>query len=33
MGGIIRALCRRKGIELHEGHEKADHIHLLMKIQ
>jgi len=32
IGGIIRDLCRQKGIELHEGHAMADHIHLLLSI-
>ena len=32
VGGIIRDLCRQKGIELHEGHAKSDHIHLLLSI-
>ncbi len=29
IGGIIRDLCRQKGIELYEGHVMPDHIHLL----
>ena len=29
--GIIRYLCRQKGIELYEGHAKPDHIHLLLR--
>jgi REP element-mobilizing transposase RayT len=32
IGGIIRDLCRQKGIELHEGHAMPDHIHLLLSI-
>ena len=32
IGGIIRDLCQRKEIELHEGHAKLDHIHLLLSI-
>jgi len=32
IGGIIRDLCRQKGIELHEGHAMSDHIHLLLSI-
>ena len=32
IGGIIRDLCRQKGIELHEGHAMHDHIHLLLSI-
>ncbi len=30
IGGIIRDLCRQKGVELHEGHAMPDHIHLLL---
>ncbi len=32
IGGIIRDLCRQKGIELHEGRAIPDHIHLLLSI-
>ncbi len=32
IGGIIRGLCRQKGIEIHEGHAMPDHIHLLLSI-
>ena len=32
IGGIIRDLCRQKGIELHEGRAMPDHIHLLLSI-
>ena len=32
IGGIIRDLCRQKGIELLEGHAMPDHIHLLLRI-
>ena len=32
IGGIIRDLCRQKGVELHEGHAMPDHIHLLLSI-
>ncbi len=32
IGGIIRDLCRQKGIELLEGHAMPDHIHLLLSI-
>ena len=32
IGGIIRNLCRQKGVELHEGHKMPDHIHLLLSI-
>jgi putative transposase len=32
IGGIIRDLCRQKGIEVHEGRAMPDHIHLLLSI-
>jgi len=32
IGGIIRELCRQKGIEVHEGHAMADHVHLMLSI-
>ena len=32
IGRIIRNLCEQKGIELHEGHAMADHIHLCLSI-
>lgn len=32
IGGIIRDLCRQKGIEIHEGHAMPDHIHFLLSI-
>ena len=32
IGSIIRDLCQQKGIDLHEGHAMADHIHLLLSI-
>ena len=32
IGGIIRDLCRQKGIELHKGHAMPEHIHLLLSI-
>jgi putative transposase len=32
IGGIIRDLCRQKGIELLEGHAMPDHVHLLLSI-
>ncbi len=32
IGGIIRDLCRQKGVELHEGHAMPDRIHLLLSI-
>jgi len=32
VGGIIRDLCRQKGVELLEGHAMPDHIHLLLCI-
>ena len=30
--GIIRELCRQRGIEIYEGHAMSDHIHLLLSI-
>ena len=32
IGGIVRDLCRQKGVELLEGHAMPDHIHLLLSI-
>ena len=32
IGGIIRDLCKQKGIELLEGHAMRDHIHLCLSI-
>ena len=32
VGGIIRDLCRQKGIEIHERHAMPDHVHLLLSI-
>jgi putative transposase len=32
IGGILRELCRYKGIEILEGHAMADHIHLCLSI-
>ena len=32
IGGIIRELCRQKGIEIHEGHAMSAHVHLLLSI-
>jgi len=32
IGGIIRELCRQKGIEIHEGHAMPDHVHLMLSI-
>ena len=32
IGGILRELCRQKGIDLLEGHSMADHIHLCLSI-
>jgi putative transposase len=32
IGGIIRELCRQKGIEIHEGHAMPEHIHLILSI-
>ena len=30
--GILRELCRQRGVELVEGHCKADHIHMCLSI-
>lgn len=32
IGGILRDLCRQRGVELIEGHAMADHIHLCLSI-
>jgi putative transposase len=32
IGGILRQLCRQKGIELLEGHAMPDHIHMLLSV-
>jgi putative transposase len=32
IGGILRELCRQKGIELEEGNAMVDHIHMLLSI-
>jgi putative transposase len=32
MGGILRELCRQRGIELLEGHAMPDHVHLCLSI-
>ena len=32
VGGILRDLCRQKGIELLEGHAMSDHVHLCLSI-
>ena len=32
IGGIIRDLCRQKGLDLHEGHAMPDHVHLCLSI-
>lgn len=32
IGGILRELCRQKGIDLLEGHSMADHVHLCLSI-
>jgi putative transposase len=32
VGRIIRDLCRRKGVELVEGHARPDHVHLCLSI-
>ncbi|MFC4596606.1 transposase, partial [Cohnella hongkongensis] len=32
MGKIIRELCERKGVEIHEAEACPDHIHMLVSI-
>ena len=32
IGGILRDLCRQRGIELLEGRGRLDHVHLLLSI-
>ena len=32
IGGILRELCRQKGVELLEGHLMADHVHMCVSI-
>jgi putative transposase len=32
VGGILRELCRQKGVELLEGHLMADHIHMCLSV-
>ncbi len=32
IGGILRELCKQKGIELLEGHAMSDHVHLCLSI-
>ena len=32
IGGILRDLCRQKGIELLEGHARPDHVHMLLSV-
>jgi len=32
VGGIIRELCRQKGVELLEGHLLSDHIHMCLSV-
>ncbi len=32
IGGILRDLCKQKGIELLEGHAVSDHVHLCLSI-
>ena len=32
IGGILRQLCRQKGIELLEGNALPDHLHLLLSV-
>ena len=32
IGGILRDLCQRQGVEIVEGHAMSDHIHLCLSI-
>jgi putative transposase len=32
IGGILRDLCRQRGVELLEGHLMSDHIHMCLRI-
>ena len=32
VGGVLRDLCRQRGLELLEGHAMPDHIHLCVRI-
>ncbi len=32
IGGILRDLCRQKGVELLEGNAASDHIHMLLSV-
>lgn len=32
IGGILRELCRQRGVELLEGHSMPDHIHMCLSI-
>jgi putative transposase len=32
LGGVLRQLCRQKGIELLQGNAMPDHIHLLLSV-
>ena len=32
IGGILRELCRHKGVELEEGNALSDHIHMLLSV-
>jgi len=32
MGEILRDLCRQRGVEIIEGHAKADHVHMCLSI-
>ena len=32
IGGILRELCRQRGVELVEGHAMPDHVHLCLSI-
>ena len=32
IGGILRELCRYKGVEMEKGHAMPDHIHMLLSV-
>jgi len=32
VGGILRELCRQRGVELLEGHLLADHVHMCLSV-
>jgi putative transposase len=32
IGGILRDLCKQKGVELLEGHASSDHVHLCLSV-